>query len=289
MVHSIDAVHRCATKAQASENVTWWRLSASYTTLRHVVWLHVPKSGSGFANLLFRGACSAEAAHPFLEPVEVTCIVRMYCPDAFRAFDWGHAPLQQPLLPSTMAVTLVRTPWRRALSGFFANMHSCQWLQANANMTDHRPLPATAPFYSTYRPAYLRAYATCISGCATRMLTGHICGGGQRAVAGEAKLAPQALATLRKFAFVGVTDEWNRSLHAFRRAFAVPIRESDSAIRRRGARPKVPGTYERAEATFRAMRFTDEPLYVEALRILTEIERGTWPPSDIRQHEGSYA
>ena len=268
----------CATRAQAGLNTTWQPLASSHVSLHHVSYVHVPKSGSGFANIIFRAACRAKTTLPFLEPHEVHCIVRRHCPDAFVSFDWGHAPLQQPLLPTTMAVTLMRAPWRRVLSGFFANLHDCPWLQTLANVTEHRPTPATAPFYTKIAPAHVKAYATCVGGCATRMLTGHLCGGGQRAVASEAALAPQALVTLRRFAFVGVTDEWTRSLTAFSRAFNVDVVASDAAVRRPGARPASDAAA-RVEAIVKAAKLTDAPLYAEALSILSEIERGTWAPA----------
>lgn len=114
------------------------------------------------------------------------------------------------------------------------------------------------------------------------MLTGHVCGGGQRAVAAEAALAPRALASLRQFAFVGVTDEWNRTLRAFSHAFDVRMHASDAAVRRRGARPADTSAYDRAAAILRAMRFADEPLYAEALRILSALERDAWKPAELR-------
>ena len=266
----------------------WQPLRDSPSTnsrMRHVVWLHVPKSGSGFANLLFRAACGATTRQPFLEPIQVACVCRDYCPGAFRQFDWGHASLQQPLLASTMVVTLMRSPWRRALSGFFANLHSCTWLQQLHNVSEHQR-SASAAFYRTFSDSDVRAYAVCADGCASRMLTGRPCGLGPHnaGAAQTAALVPRANATLHLATFVGVTDEWNRTLRVFSQIFQTPLADSDAAIQRQGPRPGP--VYERVASLLRGRRFADDTLFIAARRILDAEERGEWPNALRSEHAG---
>jgi hypothetical protein len=244
--------------------------------LLHVVWLHIPKSGgSNFANVLFRAACRCKTPTPFHEAIEVRCIHENVCPGAFDVFDWGHAPLT-PLKPYQMAVTIMRTPWRRATSGFFYNLHDCPLMQHRANMTEHRPPPGSAAFYRTFSPSHVRSYAKCITACATRMLSGLNCAQLSTRELGGSSLRMRANATLHRFSFVGLQDEWNRTLAAFSRTFLTPVQASDVAVLRPGPRPPV--AYEHVATIMRDTPFVDDALLPSARRILDLEERGVWTP-----------
>ena len=57
-------------------------------------------------------------------------VIALRCPAAFRRFESSHAPLREPArCADGDCITLLRTPWRRALSGFFHNLHDCRWMQ----------------------------------------------------------------------------------------------------------------------------------------------------------------
>ena len=70
-----------------------WMPIGGKQLLHNVTWLHVPKCGSTFNNILFRGACRATTKHPFIEPLTVAFIVTAPCPAAFKRFQSGHNPL----------------------------------------------------------------------------------------------------------------------------------------------------------------------------------------------------
>ena len=227
--------------------------------LRRVAWVHVPKTGGApFANLLFRAACRATTPKPFVEPIEVSCIRQGVCPDAFVFFEWGHKPLPQPLRVDVQAVTVLRAPWSRATSGFFHNLHDCLGMQFKNSLGNHHPPPSTAAFFRNFSDDHVKGYARCVSGCVARMLTGNECGVRPRDTA-TATLLPVAEATLQRFAFVGIFEEWNATLRAFASTFRTPLAPAEYVVVRRGVRPSE--TYERVARVMRSVRFVDDALY----------------------------
>lgn len=249
--------------------------------LKHVVWLHVPKAGgSSFANLLFRTACQISTPEPFIDPIYVRCIYENMCPGTFDVFDWGHAPLVLPIRSNQMAITILRNPQARTLSGFFHNLHDCPQLRAGLNMTEYRPSPGRAPFYAVFTTWHVRAYARCVTACATRMLSGHRCAPMSSLDGVKGSLMPLANATLHRFSFVGLQDQWNRTLAAFSRTFGTPLRPSDysTVLRRSSQHTQAEASKARVAAMLREMKFVDDKLVAAAQRILTLEERGEWTP-----------
>ena len=79
--------------------------------LHNVTWLHVPKCGSTFENVLLRGACRASTKHPFIEAGLVRDVLASHCPTAFNRFANGHGQLRpSDLLEGVQLVTLLRKP-----------------------------------------------------------------------------------------------------------------------------------------------------------------------------------
>lgn len=256
-----------------------------------VAWLHVPKTSSGFANVLFRAACRLQTPKPFLEVVQVQCLIADHCPKTFVQFDWGHKSLRS-LRPGMMAVTLLREPWQRAVSGFFHNLHSCRWMQARYNMTGNRPRAGTSPFYKSFTGDDVKTYADCVSACSVRMTTGRLCsvpmrnrGVDQAALASSWRLVKAANETLRRFAFVGITDEYERTLKAFAAMSKTPLIESDFKVMRKGVKPER--DLERVEAIVRSRRHVDDELYATAKQILALEEVGQWPPAAAGKYQAT--
>ena len=75
----------------------WWNVPPTPSMTR-VTWLHIPKTGSSFANAIFRAACGAVPAnithHHVVEPAALWPIVQQRCPTVFRRFESWHAPLE---------------------------------------------------------------------------------------------------------------------------------------------------------------------------------------------------
>ena len=83
-----------------------WMPIGGLQLLHNVTWLHVPKCGSTFENVLFRGACRASTKHPFIEAGLVRDILASHCPTAFNRFASGHAQLRpSDLLEGVQLVT----------------------------------------------------------------------------------------------------------------------------------------------------------------------------------------
>lgn len=55
-----------------------------------VIWLHIPKTGSTFENILFRAACRVQLSAPFQEPSDLKALIRRLCPNSFEIFENRH-------------------------------------------------------------------------------------------------------------------------------------------------------------------------------------------------------
>ena len=255
--------------------------------LHNVTWLHVPKCGSTFENVLLRGACRASTKHPFIEAHDVHDILASHCPTAFNRFESGHEQLRpSDLREGVQRVTLLRKPASRATSGFFAGLHSCRTMQHLISprlspggwaCTIRAPPetrawcnPQTAPpgsFYATFTDEMVREYARCISGCAANMIAGRYCEANA-----SATIVSEAVNRLRGFEFVGIQDDWNATIETFGCRYAVPLHPSDYETMRPGYKPS---SYARVRAIMEAFVFDDEPIYREGLRHLERTRAGT--------------
>ena len=254
---------------EAGQTPGIWHRTIPGEPLRNVVWMHVPKTGSTFEHIIFRAACRVEIGSGFIEPSQVRDIIQLrMCPNGtFAMFNNGHSPLAEKIIngnDSILKFTLLRTPARRIVSGFFHYMHDCRWLQAAHNISEHgSPLPTderARRFYAIANVTHLQQYARCVAGCAARMLTGHRCG--------DAEHRPdvaRALQVLRSFSFVGITDAWNVTVDAFSRRFRIPVMAAyDLPLHRKGAR--TPAWAENAIGTFGPLG--DDNVFSEGVRML---------------------
>lgn len=165
-------------------SLCWYNVERS-PLLTNVTWLHVPKCGSSFARLVFRGACGAVPANKthvdFVEASAMHPIIQLHCKSAFHRFQSWHAALSPSEASrcgrGLVCVTTLRTTWKRVESGFHHNLHDCQWMQdAHRLNQDYGPKSGRPSFYKTYTEDHVRLYASCVSTCMTRMLTGLPCG-----------------------------------------------------------------------------------------------------------------
>ena len=159
-----------------------WRNAARSTELRNVSWLHIPKTGSTFARLIFRAACGvvpANRSHElFTEASAMHPIIALACPGAFRYFASWHTPLSQAAADECgthqrHCVSVVRAPAERVESGFYHAMHDCTWLQQAHGLSESG---LNRTFYATFADETPKLYAHCVGGCSSRMLTGRPCG-----------------------------------------------------------------------------------------------------------------
>ena len=165
-------------------SLCWYNVERS-PLLTNVTWLHVPKCGSSFARLLFRGACGAVPANEthvdFVEASAMQPVISLHCPSAFHRFQSWHAALSPSEASrcgrGLVCVTTLRTTWKRVESGFHHNLHDCLWMQdAHRLNQDYGSESGRPSFYKTYAEDHVRLYASCVSTCMTRMLTGLPCG-----------------------------------------------------------------------------------------------------------------
>ena len=247
-------------------------------------YLHVPKTGSGMQNLFFRASCRLLVEPPFLEPHEVKRLEWKHCPKVMRrhGFGDGHAPAKPRLDFQTKRsglVTMLRRPWRRALSGFFHKLHDCRELQIRygileggrrARVGDPTHIRAAeALFYANASEEAVLEYAKCVSACATNMLTGYECGDTHA----PANL-DRALQLLPRLAFVGITEEWNTTLETFARRFAVPLVARDYATMRRQRYFEQFPSAPRVASQLMRTSFVDDALYEKAVELLHERRGG---------------
>lgn len=185
--------------------------------LENVTYLHIPKTGSTFENIVFRCACRWQTP-PFIEAQTVVLFVRTHCPKSFEHFQSGHRPLPFPVKrPGQVFVTLLRKPWKRVHSGLLHNFHDCPRLQQSKGIEEN-DLSASVGL----NESDVVAYASCVEACAVNMLTGKECGASPRSSSVGA-----AWTVLQTFDFVGISDYWDLTLQLFSKKFDVDVVETD--------------------------------------------------------------
>lgn len=192
-----------------------------------IVWVHTPKTGTSFANVLFhhKGLCPAfpndawflqpewSSDHEFLKAYNI----HELCPGQFAKeyecppgsvgvgdiWDQNHAHV----------VSFFRQPEARVTSGFFSAWHDFprhfdkeghgrEWLVAQ-----------------TGEGMNIRGYASVMQGCQVRMLTqgGKACGGnGTKPTMEDVDLA---IGRMKQMKFVGLTEEWDLSICLFHKMY----------------------------------------------------------------------
>mmetsp|Transcript_42137 Transcript_42137/g.101345 ORF Transcript_42137/g.101345 Transcript_42137/m.101345 type:complete len:316 (+) Transcript_42137:115-1062(+) len=175
--------------------------------------LHVPKTGTSFKLDIIQYQCHVDSL------VQVTSALQHYhasgtIPRCAVTIGRGHDPMH---IPPESTVTILRHPLKRLASGFVHDFHDCMPLirqhgssmracrQIKKDMNDKNDTTVTSLIYD---------YARCVSGCATNMLAGHACSERPpRSFDGRLAL------TLESLAFIGHTDEWDKTHCSFRHHF----------------------------------------------------------------------
>lgn len=210
-VDAASSAAAAATQALRSEPVRR-RLSVG-----RVGWLHVPKTGTTFVNVLLTWACprlpdDAAADERYVDETHFTMVAGFLaeygadCPEELDLCRGHHVVGEECLaMPERhgQLVGMFRRPSQRILSGYYARL----------NMTSNG-----------YEPA---PYAHLVEGCATRMLLGIPCAEyshGSVPLESQKPLpesaVTQALTVLDKeFAFVGITEHWPLSVCLFHAMF----------------------------------------------------------------------
>jgi hypothetical protein len=187
-------------------------------------YVHVPKCGSSFATALAHLACGDKIEKEMTVrepgvPSKGTEDWNSKCGEgSFARFDSGHVPLPRTMSDQELnkVVMMVRSPKSRISSAYIHNLHDCGALQRKYNMLENAP-PKLA-LDGKIEPAILAEYATCVHSCTVNMLVGRGCAFENKDglnVPSEEEQASDlqtALSRLRKFGFVGLTDQWDLSI-----------------------------------------------------------------------------
>lgn len=170
-------------------------------------WLHVPKTGTSIANLISQWGCAIDVSSSdelatateavygaALDGTEAKFVpdarfkfIRERCNRSFEhdgAHMWYH-------LPTTMRraerlgdglFAMMRAPQPRTASAFAQGMFMCPELLKRHNCSRLEGGPVCATTLNCSRPALVLAYAACVRGCTSRMLSGRMCGRGDHRV-----------------------------------------------------------------------------------------------------------
>jgi hypothetical protein len=174
-----------------------------------LAWLHVPKTGTSFANTLVSWGCDQLDEDDIVDD-SYMLPSGMYVPKFFATHRAqcenilhicsGHHPIADKSCNDWNAhkgnfVALFREPEQRLISGFHHDLHDYN----NKN-------------------ASLHEYATAMQGCTVRMLTGFKCGDNDAGV--NPTMQEHAIQRIHEgFAFVGLTEQWALSVCLFHAMF----------------------------------------------------------------------
>lgn len=198
------------------------------STLRpaNVAWLHVPKAGTSFANVLVTWGCPnlpdnsvVNNAYSNANGQFVPGFMhahREQCQSGMTLCGSGHVPMVAGGCNDWRThrgnfVALFRQPEQRVLSGFYHNRH---------DVSD--------------KTLDLPSYARRIAGCSVRMINGLHCGD-PAPITGQ--MQATAMSRLEEgFAFVGLTDDWARSVCLFHLMHGGPCHKREFLDVRPGAK-----------------------------------------------------
>ena len=218
-VPMVEVCLKHATRAEVATNMTQRALRPFY--------VHVPKCGSSFAYPLAATHC------PWYDNNELHQLLRMVlhpdpvCVRRMSRFEPGHAPI--PLRASShdiaSVVTVVRHPHERIASGFLHHFHDCPLMARELNVSS-RPVPDVSEVarweqYSQDRQLVLK-YARCAAGYTGCMFTpsdGRCARGSTRPRAVD---VASVLVKMRSFAFIGIQEQWEKSLCLYNAMYGRP-------------------------------------------------------------------
>jgi hypothetical protein len=186
-----------------------------------IIYLHIPKCGSGLATTLVHFACGKKVAknltlvEPGVDNRGGTGLATKYWNEKcgahrFTRFESAHAPLDERMDRHTLSkvVMMVRPPKARISSGYLHNLHDCAPLQHKydvASQNGKRWKPD-----GEIDPTIFKEYSACVDSCMTNMLVGHTCG--YQGKGSKPVYLRKALERLPQLGFVGLTDHWELSM-----------------------------------------------------------------------------
>lgn len=262
------------------------QLRVAPVDLKPLVYVHIPKCGSSFATVVAHYACGdrVPADLTVREPggaygwssTETTERWNAYCPQAgtpaLASFANGHAPLSPDVDPRH-AVAMFREPRTRVLSGYFhytpeldaetggsGRLHDCPRMRSRyclGDSCDGDKVTDSGRRVTNPAVVPLDEYGACVGACMTNMLNGRGCGDPQRA---DGDIAA-ARAKVRRFGFVGLTEEWDLSVCLWHAMFGGRCTSSEFADLRPG--PKRDGYGEHHEE-LRAWDLVTSPPWLAA-------------------------
>jgi len=186
--------------------------------IQRLAWLHIPKSGTSFANVLLGTGCPGlddgdimDVSFANADGQMVGNFMSSHCHRCIAGFRLcpGHNPVGAACNEWSQHeghfVSMFRSPEQRLLSGYYAKRHG---------LRDY-----TGPFDETHP---LMSYAKLMQGCTTRMLIGLPCGISHPSTPPHVPTENQtqlAISRLSGFAFIGLTDQWELSVCLFHAMF----------------------------------------------------------------------
>lgn len=174
-----------------------------------VAWVHIPKTGTSFANTLVSWACELSDADLVDDSYSDStgafvggfmAAHSMDCAKGFRLHS-GHTPIMDATLNNWAHhkgsfVGMFRQPEQRIISGYLDDQHGAYEVQGKLK---------------------LQEYAAGIAGCAAKMLAGHPCLADGNQVTQD--MTALAISRLDDFAFIGITEDWALSVCLFHAKF----------------------------------------------------------------------
>ena len=258
-----------------------------------LVYVHVPKCGSTFSDIFARATCPSyrlqardDGHRPILSEAHLGEL-RRGCTYGRGGFQVGHSPVSDKGYARSRGrlVMMQRRPASRAAAGFVHDLHDCKALQRRHRLTEAHELGEASSnsslrFYARFwhewtdaqRTALAREYAECVGACSVNMMTGGECGAPREDAAAVRARVTTAVQRVREgFAFVGLAEQWNRSLQLFSTMFGVELLpRTDLAVWRGGPRSDARAW---VEALYAEMRFDDDAVYEAAAARFGELER----------------
>ena len=199
------------------------------------LYMHVPKCGSTFATTLLLAHC------PWLNLKEVMLSEHTHkvkdhrCFNQFTRFSGGHDGGPPTPKMAQLGVTLLRNPEDRLISGFLHNFHGCPRIRIEHRLSVHHTTDLSFWEDKVTNEDLVREYAECTQAMSTLMLNGLT-----REHYPFRKPSHQesvlALQRIMSFAFVGIHEEWDKTVCLYRAMFggehmsALPFKEARASV-----------------------------------------------------------
>jgi len=190
---------------------------------KHYRWLHIPKTGSAFINLVARYACPSLVGSniTFVTALNFTRWRSMRSPQTIPVSSddatcagllppWaGHIPVREHERDQRLLLGIFRAPSQRLISGFHHTEYSMPQSMIAPGMP--REQRATLQHAAIGDPARYAQWPG-IASCTTKMLLGWPCASSRHVSSADVE---RAIRVLDRFAFVGLLEHWVVSVCVF--------------------------------------------------------------------------